>query len=384
MTLTLVIGLAGGVSFVSVDTKGATKKIAINTKNFPDVNFRKALLGNEESDENKNIPASLEELYLSGVKNFKGIELFTNIDELGIENTKADTVKISTKASVGEIYFKKCTIKNLEVSGIKDTSSFAVNKGCNVTNLILDNFDDSEVDVDDGEIYTKKTTIKNFTKTTDISFESNFSWTQSLEVNNCPKLKGLYCESCEDDTNSALSSVKIEKCPLIEKLNLDFNNLSNIDLTKLTKLKVLSMTGNKFLKFDTTKFSKLEELDLGENPLTSLALNNNIKSLNIYSTKLKSFDISKYKELVYYECSENDWGSVDISKNSKLTNFYCSGNSLKTLDLTKNPKLEYLNCDNNQLTTLNIKNNPLISSVRCEKNKLKALIYCKTRCILNS
>ncbi len=141
-------------------------------------------------------------------------------------------------------------------------------------------------------------------------------------------------------SHGILESIDLSNNPLIEELDLEYNNLTNLDVSNLANLRELNCGEN----FFTT-------VDVSNNPLLEvLKINGSLNGV------ISSLDISNNTQLSELYCAGNQLTSLDVSNNTLLRKLYCSFNNLTELDLSQNHLLERIQCRYNDLTSLNVKN----------------------------
>ncbi|SCW27310.1 S-layer homology domain-containing protein [Eubacterium ruminantium] len=297
---TVIAVVSGAMPFAGAKKVSAAsynlKPVTINSTNFPDPNFRRAIVDN--FDKNKDNVLDSDELLVArnlwcvnyGIKDTKGIELITELRGLYCMHNKITSDKFNLS-------------KNKLITGI----------WCSNNNL----------------------------KTLDFSALPNLEWVYcfengltSLNVSNNPKLSYL-----EVNTNP-LKKLDVSRNPLLEHLTVGSCELTTLDVTHNPNLQHLDAFRNHFKKLDVTKNPKLKRLDIWDN------------------RGLGSIDITHNPGLQYYNCAHNDVKSIDVTKNPELNKLICSYNGdLKKLDISKNPKLVYLACECDGITNLDISNN---------------------------
>ena len=109
-----------------------------------------------------------------------------------------------------------------------------------------------------------------------------------LEINNCPELKNVYCDSNEltelnisncpsleilSCWNNQLTSLNITGCPALIELNCRINQLTSLDLSDFPALKKLDYRNNKLANLNVSACLSLEWLDCQNNGLDAAQLN---------------------------------------------------------------------------------------------------------------
>lgn len=300
MTMILAIGLIGIVPFTANGVKVSASKeieIVVNKKNFPDKNFRKALYKEldepfDEKNETEFVMEydDLEELTLSGVKNFKGMELFSVIESLTIKNLKVKKFTIKKNWNIDDINFKKCKINKLylfkdKIPGLDGDSK------TKVKNLYISKFKGKKMEWNTGIEFIDNVYINSCSKLK--SFEMVQGKVKKLTIKKCKKIKKVYC--CDQ----RIKKIVIKNCPNITALICDNNHLKSLNVSKLKKLKVLDCYTNKLKKLNVSRNKQLKELCCSFNRLKKLNVKNNKKltRLDCDLNKIKTIDIRKCKHL---------------------------------------------------------------------------------------
>ena len=173
-----------------------------------------------------------------------------------------------------------------------------------------------------------------------------------------PLLKGLYCGG----EQNKFTTLPTEYLTSLEYLSVyEVTTLQTLDATKLTNLKHLNV---QFCK-------NIQDLNLRNCPsLEVLICSNN---------ELDELDVTQNENLVVIDCSTNKLKELDVTRNPKLNALYCSDNQLEELDLSKNSNIgqgagyvnegNHLWCDNNRLRVLNMDNITRDASPRLQNQK---------------
>ena len=88
---------------------------------------------------------------------------------------------------------------------------------------------------------------------------------------------------------------------------------------------------------------------------------------------LTSLDVSHCPELYNIYCPGNDLTELDISKNTKLVRLVLGTNMLSSLDVSNATELQYLDCRYNSIETLDVSKNLNLERLDCYDNKLTSL-----------
>lgn len=211
--------------------------------------------------------------------------------------------------------------------------------------------------------------IGNNTSLTTLNCYSNSLTT--LSVSSCSALTSLYCYS------NALTTLDVSSCSALTTVDCSSNQLTSLYLPASTSLQSVNCSSNKFSgTFTLTGRSNLKTLNISSNPsLTTLNCNNNA---------LTSLTTDGCSSLITLDCSNNQLTSPGAIPSS-LQNINCSNNrlsgtssltdhsNLKTLNISSNPSLTALYCQNNSLTSLNVQNCSAMTALQCHNNQLTSL-----------
>lgn len=252
----------GDVSFlVKSAADEDTTKIAIDSKNFPDANFRKVLTA-YSSEKVKNVPVLTEEdiakitdlgnkkadekfkdeaANLAKVVNFKGIEKLTALKSLIVNNNTQKnfkTLDLSENAALTFIDVSGCTnLAKLELPETDAVETLLLQKTA-IAAVYVSGYTGLKVlNVSD----TKLTALNVSTNTELETLALKNVKVNELYVADNTKLKTL------DAANCGLTKIDVSANTLLEELDVSGNSLITLDLTGLDKL-----TADKF-KADNNK-----------------------------------------------------------------------------------------------------------------------------------
>lgn len=300
------------VSMMKIDA-AAAEIIDINEKNFPDPTFRKYVL--DICDKNKDRILDSEEITaatkmeLNGVeddetgaefyydiRDYTGIEYFTNLRELYCEPNDVNELNLSAN-------------KQLEIFSCSDKNYKAY---CKLKKLDLSQNTKLK------EVYCIETDL------------------QELKLPKNNQIEIL------DVKRNKLKKLDVRSLVHLKKLIIFWNKIDKIDVTRNRNLEIFDCSGNKIssLKLKTNKNLKI--LECSYNPIKSLDVSSckNLKELNARSAKLTSLDVSSNRKLQKLAVTNNQLKTLNVSKNLKLKFLDCMENNIKKLNLFKNSKLK--------------------------------------------
>ena len=126
----------------------------------------------------------------------------------------------------------------------------------------------------------------------------------SLDVSQNTALKKLSCD------RNQLTSLDVSGCTALKTLSCGRNQLTSLDVSKNAALTELMCGYNQLTSLDVSKNTALTLLDCSNNQLTDLALSENVA-------------------LTHLSCNYNQLTLLDVAKNTKLTDLRCYGNQIK-------------------------------------------------------
>lgn len=271
----------------------------------------------------------------AGVSGSKTIKIYSNGVE-GILLTKGDTNPISIdNFTVGTtnyltlVQLNECELKAVDLSKASLLESFSatINK---LTALDLQGTAIKTLNI------AGSTSLSNITLATG-------SGAKELNLNN----SGI--------TNASLSQI-LTNAPLLEKINLNFLNVSNkisaVDFSSNLELKSITVINNAITgTLNLTGLNKLEEVNLYENGLSGfIATSPVLTALTLNNNMLTSVNLAGCTALEELNCANNSTlVTIDLTANTALKSVYLQNNGLKTITISPALTLENLNVGNNAL-----------------------------------
>ncbi|MBP6411808.1 MAG: leucine-rich repeat domain-containing protein [Bacteroidia bacterium] len=334
-----------------------TFRIHAQDVTIPDSIFKAALVGNSLINTNADSAIQVSEasvftggIYVGGlgISDLTGIEAFTNLSVLNVNNNLLSALDVSNNLQLTQI---NCFNNQLDT-------------------LVL-------------SIDTLLTYV-----------ECSYNHLKGIDVSGLPNLQTLNCYNnfltgLDLGQNIQLSTLNcnsnsIQVLNLITNTNMlyldcSFNVLNNLDLSALNNLILLSCNNNSLtsLLFSTAN-SSLSEIYCSNNQLTNFTLSGaiNLYDLDCSHNQLSSLNLTSITQINYLTCSYNQITSLQLPA---FYNLHCESNALTSLDFSNNNFLTELNCSNNNLSNLNIQNgnnsslyifdatlNPLLSCVQVD------------------
>ena len=252
------------------------------------------------------------------VFDFKGLEFFTNLQELYCSGINIQTIDISA-------------LKNLRVF---DASSCQF-----LTSLTTGEMEKME---------DFKNQLPSSLKSLKVI---------SLKYEDLPLSKFTQLETLMADMNK-LSTIDLHNFSTLKEVSLSGNQLTTVNLSGCENLKGLILSYNTNLaSLDITGCNSIERLYVQNTKLTDLdfaPIASTLHELNVSSNGMTSLDVSQCTELTYLECQSNNLTTaMDFSNNTKLTDLRIESNQVPSVNLKNCNQLQTLNCyDNEALTSL--------------------------------
>ena len=324
--------------------------INVDSKNFPDANFRKWVKDNISGGQSTMTQQTADNVVKidcssSNIAKLNGIAIFKNLQNLCCKDNKITSLDLSKNTKLAELDCTNNKLSKLTLTGCKEL----VKLNCTGNSI------------------------------------------KTLNVTSCKKLKELYVSNNKLTTlnsdgvttleivyasNNALASIgNLKNNKNLRALTVNNNKLKTIELTNLTKLETLYAASNSLTKIDLSKNTALKNLNLKSNKLKEIDLSKNTKlvKLDVSSNSLEKIDLTKNTDLQELIVSNNTIKKLDVSNNTDLTLLECASCGLSELDVSANMWIETLNADNNSLTKLDVSGLPLLKTLSVNSNKIKNL-----------
>ena len=363
---------------------------------IPDSNFEDKLIEYEIDTDGKNGKVlnksitSITSLHVfsSSISDLTGIEGFTNLESLNIEDNKLTSLDVSKNLSLTTLNCGKNKLTNLDIS-----------KNISLVEVLCGNNQLTELDVSNNTalivLHCGFNQLKNLDITKNKQLETLYCNSNQLENLNLkngnnnalydnnfklnPNLKCILVDNAlysgynwkEDKDNTAVYSqtpcnavYTLIPDPAFEKelveLGIDKDGINGkvltSDISEITSLSI----GKKAIKYLTgiEDFKALNSLSIEDNFLTFLNVSKNLdlKTLTISNNLLTDVDVSKNTALTSLTVNNCQITNINLNSNINLKSLDVSNNKLTTLDLSKNPTLTSVIASSNQLISLNLKN----------------------------
>lgn len=304
----------------------AETKITIDSKNFPDANFRN-LLKTYSTDGKTLSESDIAKITALGVKesektifekvtNLSGIEYLTSLRELNIEgNTKITALDLSQNDSLIQFDAGHCT----KLASVKLPAGITT---VHLSSTAISEFDTSALtELSDLAVSGTKLTSLDVSKNTKLEALSiAFTGINSIDLTANTELKELYVSGCD------LTKLDVSKNTKLLTLFAGNCNLTSLDVSNNTELTWLNVSKNHLTSLDLT----------GLDNLNQLYVDGNVRNIGTVvdgefdlSTVIDDFDVSKVSDVVGAEMDEN--GKL-TGITGKVTYAYSSGNSINIYD----------------------------------------------------
>ncbi|MBP5655163.1 MAG: S-layer homology domain-containing protein [Clostridiales bacterium] len=327
----MILASAAGASEVNA----ASQKIRIDAAHFPDPVFR-SVIASTVHDKNQDGYIDPDEILTSrnihcenmGVKSIKGVEYFTELRGLWINDNSISDMDISNNKEITGVWCSGNKFTSLDFSGNPELV-WVFCFDCKITSI-------------------------NVSNNPKLAFlEINTNPLKTLDVTHNPELEHLTCGSCE------LTTLDLSNNPKLAHLDAFRNHFKKLDVTHNPKMKRLDVWDNKGLgSIDVSKCPGLQYYNCANNGATNI-------------------DVTRNPELTKLICSYNSISKLDLSGNPKLVYLDCAINNISKLDLSHNYYLYFLQAFTNPFKTLDIGYNPFLIKTYKEGVKRAEYDVCK-------
>ncbi len=311
---------------ITINVSDVVEDIVVN---IPDANFKQALVGNNSINTNgdSEIQVSEAEAYTEAISvggksinDLTGIEYFTNIKYLYINNNNLTSVDLSKNILLEQLRVYETGLTSLDVTSNKNL---------------------------------------------------NLLWAQENNLSNLDLSQNTLLKSIVLYGNKFIS-LDLSNNTLLEFVNLSNNQLTSLNVSYKEFLRVLNVNNNKISAININNAKALASLFLNDNQLTTLNTSTNFKlrSLGFVRNQISSLDLSNNKELLYLYGENNSLTNLALPETSTLQEVYLSQNKINSIDVSKNENLKVLGIDRNELTSLDLSNNLNLTIIDIYTNKL--------------
>ncbi|WP_179318706.1 lamin tail domain-containing protein [Winogradskyella helgolandensis] len=351
----------------------------------------------------------------SGVSDLTGLDDFTALTTLNLDNTNINSLDISSNTALTALNIENISISSLDVSNNTALTTLNIN-GTNLSSLdISANTALTTLNIN-GTYLLSSIDLSNNTLLT--NFSAYNAALNSLDVSNNTALIEL------DINTTSISNLDVSNNTFLTTLNVYDTSLSNLDLRNNTLLTTLNAdeistldcisvldsevanagTGiyTNWQKDDSCSYSVdclaltyvpddgFEQYLISNNydsaPLDDYVLTYKIEDLTevylynssvinltgiedftalthleAYSSTLSSLDVSSNTLLTYLSVSSTPLSSIDVSSNTALTHLEVQQTSISSLDVTSNISLTYLDVQDLSLSHLDLSMNTALT-----------------------
>lgn len=385
--------------------------------NIPDANFKAELLSHvptvdlngDGQIQNTEAAAASSLLLNVSISDFTGLEAFTNLVDLRINQANVNSINLSMLALLETLKFEGWSCTSINTTGLSNLKSVdfsycaeAASPNLSASANTLEHLDIAETAI--GYNFSSFPNLKyldcsgngssptmNLTGLSQLEFlDCSYHGVNSIDLAGLSALKIFRCDS------NALATLNLSAAPALEEVSCDGNNIATITIGSLPSLHKLILGSNELTSLTVSAVPALEHLDVRNNHLTALDLGNlpalrhlfapmneltgldvssngNLENLEFSSNQVAAIDVSMLTHLKNLQCDYNNLTAIDVAALAELVQFNCSYNQIPALDLTNNPALSGLNCEANLLTALDVTQNPDITYLECGMNQISAL-----------
>ncbi len=361
--------------------------------NFPDLNFKNALVnqycvdtdnnGDPDNDVDTNNDGQVQisealavtKLHIqnfggnfgnSPTNDATGIEAFTNVTSLTV------------------MYF---SAHDLDLTAMIYLQTLNVNFNLGLTNVNASNLPSLLSITCDHNNVLSSFNFSGCSNLTSLDFKSNYYLTFDGNLIGLSSLQTLQC------LQTGVSSLNFSQTPNLVNLMCTYEPITSINLSGLTQLRNVDVSENNLYSLNTGGLSQLEKLNCNMNHLTSLEVGNlnslvelqcagnEIATLNVSAltnlvelgcdrNQIQTLNVSALTNLKKLSCSTNNIAVLDVAPLLQLTLLSCRGNTIQTLAVTDLTNLIYLDCSHNQLSQLAIENLNNLEYLNMEDNAI--------------
>ncbi|MBF4506445.1 T9SS type A sorting domain-containing protein [Flavobacterium sp. JLP] len=383
---------------------------------IPDSKFEDKLIALQIDRDGKNGKVKTEsianilylDLSLSNISDLTGIQDFTSLLQLTVNNNNLTSIDISKNLGLNYLNARSNQLTSVDVSknvalfsltlGSNFISNIDITKNINLTSLQVDNNKLSSLDLSSNTKLAVISAYNNSLVTIDVSKNTELAQLscgdnqiRTLDLSKNTKLYSLYA------SNSKLVNVNVKNGTNVT-LKLDAYFTGNPDLTCIQVDDVSYSNTNWATKKDATAtFSavacpvvvpytlipdsnfedKLIALGIdkdGKNGKVATMSITSLTSLNVSNSNIADLaGIEDFTLLTSLECNNNLLTTINISKNLSLTKLNISNNKISVLNVASHTLLSNLNCSNNEILVLDVSKNTKLTNLSASFNKLKDL-----------
>ena len=375
--------------------------VAIDEANFPDKTFREYVSDN--FDENEDNVLSDDEIAKvtsidcngSGITNLKGIEYFTELQNLYCYENNLTTLDISNNTKVEMLDCDNNQLTKLDLSnntkleslscGNNQLTKLDLSKNKALGNLFCSDNQLTSLDLENTKLDFLLANDNSYEITlTDGIFDLTELESFGFDVSKATDWTGGTVEGNTLTVNSNAVRVTYKyDCGKDKTVTFTLRvkgGGGNGDGVPIDDKNFPDAVFRKYVsKFDTNNDDALNEAEIavvneidvyGDSvqDLTGIAHFTELKELDCAGNQLTTLDISNNTKVEMLDCDNNSLTKLKIGKNESLTDLYCSYNQLTTLDVSQNTGLINLQCEDNNLTSLDLSKNSALTTLSADNN----------------
>lgn len=380
--------------------------ISIDEKHFPDSHFRNYIANHLDTDESGALESSelsavkSLNLYMDFIDNLKGIEYFSNLEELDCQGNHLVALDLS----------KNTKLSKLETDGNRRILDEPVSRdGFTLPEIDMSRVDPSRVfgaKIVDGKfVPTNNSTIAYDYATgldkeglSTVRFDFMFKVKPRVTFYDREGMVLAQVDVAKGEAATAPSAPAVDGFTFrgwsesIDEVSYDMDVYALYDVVSggvadIYKVAIdeVNFPDKEFREvvsdFDTDKDGYLTTAELYAvseinaqvsliSDLKGIEYFTELKRLIVSSNKLTSLDLSKNTKLTSLSCDYNKLTSLDLSNNKLLVYVYCSKNEIEELVLPKDNKIKALEIENNKIKEVDVASMPYLTTLACEGNSL--------------
>ena len=417
--------------------------VDIDETNFPDATFRTYVASLDADHDDKLSPGEAEgvtsiDQKSKGIKDLKGIEYFSNLEELDIsdneltaldlhENTKLKKLNCSQNSlksmnirgcdvleeficdqnpALSEVYIGECALLEDAVHAVTPASAGVGTPMSCISGTTKLQYDQTTrlshmAEWDDGEVTTEATcytdgvmkyTCKHCARTKNEAIPATgdhiLEEDVTAHVDPGPGAPGSATYKCTTP-GCPYSEVKVLHATDLEGVEISTANFSDPEFRAFVKAyDTMPAGGDDFLQTDELNavlvmdisglgIKRLRGIEHFKKLTTLICADNEISCGGNSTTSL---DLNANTELTTLDCSNNKLSSIVLTNCTKLTELRCDGNSFASMNVSNFPQLQTLSCSGNKISSLDLSKNTKLVNLYCQDNRISSLVL--TKCTL--
>jgi len=335
-------------------------KIFWNGNSVTDVNLRKVLLENFDSDNDGKISqaeaSKQTSLTIEGGNSMSfyesGIGNLTGLTSLTLNNTSIKGSIILAMPNLQKFVLKKnqSTLSTLDLTGCVKIETVVV-----------------------GASFIDKMILKNCATLKNLDFNLGYYTVinENFDISGCTSLTNINGDLCGKFAN-------LSGCSALENCSIEFSEINLFNCSNLNYIRgYKAPKGYELRKLNLEKCYKLQSIDLQASGCELCELNLSdcidLESLSLRIPKLSVLDLSNCRKLGSFRMDSTSVKTLDLSGMKHLQDFNCYNSKLKTLNLSGCDSLWVINCNDNELEAINLTGCRSLKELFCQRNVLTLL-----------